>query len=87
MVSVIFPPTMRESKDFEMWRNVKSGKTHIVTRGYMTAWCGADMHNGGRGWLMWVNRGAVGVTYMQKYLANAESRRYTCKRCISQWEV
>lgn len=87
MVAVIYPPTMYESKDFELWRNVKSGKRHLLTRGYTTAWCGADIHNGGRGWHVWVRKDIFGVTYLKKYLANAESRAYTCKRCINQWEA
>ena len=73
-----------ESKDYELWKNTKSGKWHIVTYGYGMTWCGTDIT--GRAWLSWTNLGRCSASYMQRYMDTQSMKSFTCKRCTNQWE-
>ena len=67
------------AKDFKIYRNSKTFVTHIVTPGYITAWCGPYVDD----WRTWSDRGYCSAEWLDKATVNKDNR--ICKRCSSMW--
>ena len=67
------------AKDFKIYRNSKTFVTHIVTPGYMQAWCGAWVKD----YYSYSDRGYCSAEWLDKATVNRDNR--ICKRCSSMW--
>jgi len=63
---------------YEIHRNEKTGKCHVVTKGYIQAWCGAKVND----YYQWSNRGSYRDVGIDSLFAASS---YMCKRCAKQW--
>jgi hypothetical protein len=67
------------ARDFQIYRNSSTHVTHIVTPGYINAWCGAFINS----WLKYSNRGYTTSEWLDRATVNRDNR--ICKRCSSMW--